>query len=126
MIGLRKALAIVSLWLPAAAILSTWALWSGRLPGQLPTHWGNSGPADSATDAATFLGWLVAVAIGAALIGTILLLIPMSGKWEQRAIGGITAATGAFVFGMWLGALLRHSMSPTRTRWSLARGSFRP
>lgn len=59
--GLRRALAVVTLWLPAATILWTWMLWEGRLPANLPTHWGVGGPADGVTSAPAFLGWLLGV-----------------------------------------------------------------
>lgn len=102
MTSIRKALAIVSLWLPAAAILVTWVMWQHRLPTELPTHWGASGPADAATHGPTIWGWLFAIAAAAALIGTVLLLIPLKGKWTQRAIGGVTGAIGAYALSMWL------------------------
>ncbi|MGL3149579.1 hypothetical protein ACSS7Z_04390 [Microbacterium sp. A82] len=102
MSGLRTALAVLSLWLPAAAILITWALWNDQLPSELPTHWGASGPADAATTATAYLGWLLVVAAGAALVGTVLLLIQMKRKWTQRAIGGVAAAVGAYALSMWL------------------------
>ncbi|SJM66093.1 hypothetical protein [Gulosibacter sp. 10] len=98
----RKTFAILLLWLPAAVIPVTWALWRSRLPRELPSHWSASGPADSATDGATLFAWLLGVALAAAAVGTALLLAPLKGKWTQRAIGGLAGSTVALVLGLWL------------------------
>lgn len=102
MTPLKKSLAIVSLWLPAAAILITWILWRDRLPSELPSHWGASGPADAATASAPYLGWLAGIAAAAALVGTVLALAPIRGKWTQRASVAATGATAGYALAIWL------------------------
>jgi NADH:ubiquinone oxidoreductase subunit 3 (subunit A) len=102
--GLRRTLAVVTLWLPAATILWTWMLWEGRLPADLPTHWGVGGPADGVTSAPVFLGWLLGVSAAAALIGSIVVLAGRSGARGPRAAGAVTGGAAAFVLGMWLGS----------------------
>lgn len=104
MLGLRKALAIVSLWVPAALILLTWRQWQSRLPPSLPTHWGVGGPADAVTSAPVFLGWLVGVSTVSALVGTIVVLVGASGEWGPRATAAFAGAASALVLGMWLGS----------------------
>lgn len=104
MTGARRGLAALTLWVPAAVMVATWLRWQERLPAELPTHWGSGGPADAATTASVFFGWLLGVALSAALLGTILILVPISGKWVQRAIGAAAGATAAFVASMWLGS----------------------
>ena len=101
---MRKLLAIVSLWIPAAVIAVTWGMWAERLPSDLPTHWGSSGPADAVTSAPVVFGWTLGIATTIALVGTILLIVPLAGVWVQRAIGGVAAASAAFVLGIWLGS----------------------
>ena len=101
---IRRGAAVLALWLPAAVILITWTLWKDRLPSELPTHWGGSGPADAVTAATVFFGWLIAIATVAALAGSILILVPLRGVWTQRAIGAVCAAVGAIVLSMWLGS----------------------
>lgn len=101
---LRKLLAIVLLWVPAAIIAITWNLWKALLPSELPTHWSNGGPADAASSAPEVLGWSVGIAAGVALITTVLLLLPLAGAWTQRATAGIGAAIAAFILGIWLGS----------------------
>ncbi|MFJ3490862.1 hypothetical protein [Leifsonia aquatica] len=102
--GLRRALAVVTLWLPAATILWTWMLWEGRLPADLPTHWGVGGPADGVTSAPVFLGWLLGVSAAAALIGSIVVHAGRPGARGPRAAGAFTGGAAAFVLGMWLGS----------------------
>lgn len=101
---IRRGAAVLLLWLPAAVILITWTLWNDRLPSELPTHWGGSGPADAVTATTVLFGWLIAIAAVAALVGSILLLVPLRGAWTQRAIGAVCAAVGAIVLSMWLGS----------------------
>jgi len=102
--GLRRALAILTLWVPAATILWTWMLWKGRLPAHLPTHWGGGGPADAVTSAPVFLGWLLGVSTASALIGSIVVLAGRLGEWGPRATGAFTGGAAALVLGMWLGS----------------------
>lgn len=99
---LRRLLATLSLWAPALVIVVTWGIWADRLPKQLPTHWGASGPADAATSAPVVFWWLFGVAMATAAVGTVLLARPLTGRWVQRAIGGIAGAVAAFVMGVWL------------------------
>jgi len=100
----RKLLAILTLWVPGIVIAFTWMAWQERLPAELPTHWGSSGPADAVTSAPVFFGWLLGVAGIAALLGSLLVLVPLSGKWVQRAIGAAAGAVAAFTLSMWLGS----------------------
>lgn len=100
--ALRTAAIILTLWLPAATIVITWTLWADRLPSELPTRWGASGPADAANPAASVLGWLLTTAAGAALTGSVLLFVRFRGRWTKRAVSGVAAAIGAYALGMWL------------------------
>jgi len=100
----RRLLAILTLWAPGALIALTWLAWRDRLPAELPTHWGTSGPADAVTSAPVFFGWLLGIATVAAVVGSVLVLVPLSGRWVQRAIGAAAGAVAAFVLSMWLGS----------------------
>lgn len=100
----RRLLAILTLWMPGVTILVTWLTWQERLPVELPTHWGSSGPADAVTSAPVFFGWLLGVASAAALLGSVFVLVPLSGRWVRRAIGAAAGAVAAFVLSMWLGS----------------------
>ena len=98
----RIGLAVLSLWVPALVIALSWMRWQERLPAELPTHWGASGPANAVTPAPVFFGWLLGVALAAAILGTILVVAPITGRWVRRAIGATAGAIAAFVASMWL------------------------
>lgn len=100
----RRLLAVLALWVPGVIIAITWLTWQERLPADLPTHWGSSGPADAATSAPVFFGWLLGAAGVTALLGSVLVLVPLSGRWVRRAIGAAAGAVAAFVLSMWLGS----------------------
>lgn len=100
----RRLLAVLTLWAPGVIILVTWRAWQERLPGELPTHWGASGPADAVTSAPVYFGWLLGIAGAAALVGSVLVLLPLSGRWVRRAIGAAAGGVAGFVLSMWLGS----------------------
>lgn len=104
MIALRKALAIISLWLPSAIVLLTWFAWRDRLPAELPTHWSGDGPADSSTAAEAFWAAILTVTVLAALAGSVVTLARISGRWARRAIAASFGAAAAFAASMWIGS----------------------
>lgn len=64
----RDVVAAVTLWVPTAAILATWALWQSELPADLPRQWNSSGVST------TWPTWVaitlvILVASGSALVG---------------------------------------------------------
>jgi hypothetical protein len=99
---MRRVLAIILLWLPAAAISLLWLAWADRLPAQLPTHWGASGPADAATDTTTVLAWCLSIAAAAALSGTAVVVIPLRNGWLLRAVVAVLGSTAGLASGIWL------------------------
>jgi len=102
--ALRKALAVISLWLPSAIVLLTWFAWRDRLPEELPTHWSGDGPADSSTAAGTFWIAVFTVTVLAAVVGSVVALARISGRWTRRAIAASLGATAAFAASMWIGS----------------------
>lgn len=102
MTTLRKTLAVLSFWPPSAIVLATWLAWQDRLPAELPTHWSGSGPADSATHAGTFWTVVFAVAVIAALAGTVVTVIRINGTWTQRGIAAALGSTAAFAAAIWV------------------------
>lgn len=104
MITLRKTLAVLSLWLPPLVVLITWLAWRDRLPIELPTHWSGSGPADASTRAETFWFAIFFVTAVAALVGSVAILIRLSGSWTQRAVAALTGGVSAFAASIWIGS----------------------
>lgn len=100
--GARQALSILSLWLPALAILLTGLAWRDRLPEMVPTHWGAAGPADAAGATSVVFYWTIGVAGVAALLGLILLLAPLNGPWVKRTAAAITGAIAIEALAIWL------------------------
>ncbi|MGO3678297.1 MAG: hypothetical protein ACTJF6_04240 [Microbacteriaceae bacterium] len=98
----RKLFIVLTMWLPAVALIVTRSLWIAELPAELPTHWGASGPADGASAAGPFFGWMLGISLAAAIVGTVMIVAPVRGKWVQRATAGVIGAVAFFPLAMWI------------------------
>jgi hypothetical protein len=101
----RIAGAAALVWLPAGVLLTTWAAWSGRLPGRIATHWGASGRPDGFTGTTAFWASLLVVATVAALAG-------VAALWPGRRTTDRPAPTPA-------GAAAPRPGRRTTDRWAL-------
>lgn len=79
--------AIIAMFVPLAAVLSSFLLWRDQLPPELASHWSGTGPADGVMTVPQFLT-LALVTTGAAAIASVIL-----GAWP-----GIRAATRRYGF----------------------------
>jgi hypothetical protein len=95
---LRTIAAIVTLFVPLAAVLGSYALWNDRLPPELASHWSGAGPADGVMAVAQFLTLTVLMTGAGAAAGVIAGLWPGIRAVNRRyvfLIAGIVAGAGA-------------------------------
>lgn len=98
----RKLLVTFLLWVPALVMIAFWSVFGSRLPAELPTHWGVSGPADGVSSTSTFTWIMFAIAVAASIIGTVFVWRAPRNRWVSRGMVAATAATAAFIAAMWL------------------------
>ena len=88
----RRTAAAVLAALPAVALTTAWASWSGRLPERLTTHWDGAGRPDGSADTTVFSAVLLAVAV-AAVVAAVPVL------WRSRFVRGPAGAAGSVAGG---------------------------
>jgi hypothetical protein len=94
----RIVAAVVSLLLPAVAVLVSYFVWRDDLPPELASHWSGTGPADGVMSVAQFLTVSLVMTAGAAVIGGALALWPgvtAAGRRGGLLVAGIIAGAGA-------------------------------
>ena len=95
---IRIVASIVSLFIPAAAVIVSFAIWRDALPPEIASHWSGTGPADGVMSVAQFLTVALTMSGGAAVIGSAISVWPgvsATGRRFALLIAGIIAGAGA-------------------------------
>lgn len=95
---LRLAAAVVTVFIPLAAVLGSFAAWRDHLPPVLASHWSDLGPADGVMTVAQFLTVALTMTGGAAIAAVVLSLVDSVSVPSRRIgllVAGIVAGAGA-------------------------------
>lgn len=91
-VAARRVAAVLTMFVPLAAVLGSFALWQDRLPPELASHWSGTGPADDVMAAAQFLTLAVALT-GSAVVASVII-----GAWPGLLAS--TRRTGFLIAGL--------------------------